>query len=108
MKIIAYSKDAAKMIKAIDSALNSGGKPKTWERNVFSNVKRVYYDHSGSNMGGKALVIYDVIGQEIHFSLTRFEDVEEPSDDIKGYIIGRFTEMLMVHFRGFFSYLEIK
>lgn len=31
----------------------------------------------------------------------------EPGDDVKGYYIGRFTEVLMVHFNDFFNHLEI-
>ncbi|MHA4875210.1 hypothetical protein, partial [Enterococcus faecium] len=31
---------------------------------------------------------------------------DEPTMEVKGYIVGRFTEVLLVHFRNYFTKLE--
>lgn len=48
--------------------------------------------------------VYD---DRIEFVMNWWNKNGEPDEEIKGYILGRFVEILMVHFRSQFTYMKI-
>ena len=49
-----------------------------------------------------------VFDDRVEFQISWWNKTGEPDEAIKGYITGRFIEILMVHFRDQFTKLEIK
>jgi hypothetical protein len=66
-----------------------------------------YLTHEPAQWLDKALLRFDVNASQLEVSLTWWDGKEKPSEDLKGYYIGRFIEVLLVHFRNDFITLTI-
>lgn len=105
MKIIAHTKDAHALIKRIKSKIENEN-IKTWDI-IDTNIGDVY-NHTPDQWSNKALIKPEDHDKGLLFKIVWWGKAGEPEVDIKGYIIGRFTEMLMVHCSDLFVYLEIR
>ncbi|WP_161531799.1 hypothetical protein [Riemerella anatipestifer] len=104
MKIIVHTTKAKTLYGAINSKIEE--ELKTWEIvNISGN--EIVYTHTPEQWRGKALVYPLAHKDGLELEITWWKDCE-PDEATKGYILGRFTEILMVHFRNLFDYLEIR
>src|SRR5690349_11734432 len=99
MKIDAITTGGQQLIDAINKAINEGDL-KTWKI-VHGVNKNVLYSHAPEQWAGKALVRPTAVTAKATFEITWWSNNPEPSQEIKGYITGRFTEALLVHFRNY-------
>lgn len=65
-----------------------------------------FLTHTPGQWFEKALLDFSIIIGGLVIKVTWYDN-QEPTEDIKGYYIGRFTEVLMVHFKNLFINLEI-
>lgn len=80
---------------------------KTWE--ILKNDKdEVLYSHIHEQWKEKAMPKPKILNDKIEFEINWWSKNVEPDEATKGYITGRFVEILMVHFRNQFTKLEIK
>lgn len=105
MKIIAYTANPTTLKNAIDKKITDK-ELKTWEI-VKSDKKEVLYSHIPEQWREKAMPKPEILNDKIEFVI-RWWDDDEPEESTKGYILGRFVEILMVHFKDKFTHLEIK
>ncbi len=105
MKIIAYTDSPTVLKNAIDKKINDN-ELKTWQIEK-SDKKEVLYSHTPEQWNEKAMPKPKVFTNKLEFDIKWWDD-KEPDEATKGYILGRFVEVLMVHFRNEFSHLEIK
>jgi hypothetical protein len=105
MKIIAYTNTPNALKNAIDKKINDK-ELKTWEI-VKSDKKEVLYSHIPEQWREKAMPKPEIFKNKVEFNI-RWWDDKKPEESTKGYILGRFVEILMVHFRDKFTHLEIK
>ena len=105
MKIIVHTTKAKTLYDAINTKIEKK-ELKTWEIKRNSK-KEILYNHTPDQWSDAALVkpLNHKDGLELRIS---WWDDNEPDEATKGYILGRFTEILMVHFRDLFEYLETK
>ncbi len=74
---------------------------------MVENTKgETLYNHTPEQWVDKALVKPQVKTDRVIFSINWWSTVGEPTIEIKGYITGWFTEILLVHFRNYFTMLE--
>lgn len=105
MKIIAYTNTPNALKNAIDKKISSD-ETKTWEI-VFYNKNEALYSHIPEQWREKAMPKPEIFNNKIEFDITWW-DKNEPEESTKGYILGRFVEILMVHFKDKFTHLEIR
>ena len=90
------------LIDAINKAFEKD-ELKTWERKT--NTKGEYlYSHAGQ-WAEKAMPKPNIFKDKVSFTISWWSKNEQPDEATEGYIIGRFTEILMVHFRPKFDRL---
>jgi hypothetical protein len=106
MKIIAYTSNPITLKNAIDKKITDK-ELKTWEI-VTNNKKENLYSHMREQWKEKAMSKPYIYKDRVEFNIRWWKKNEEPNDETKGYIVGRFVEILMVHFKDKFTYLEIK
>ena len=104
MKIDAITNNGQQLINAINKALNEGAL-KTWKR-VQGADDSMLYTHTPEQWNEVVIIKADVFGAKVQFDMAWWNNRPEPSQEIKGYVTGRFTEVLMVHFRNYFTKLE--
>lgn len=104
MRIEAYTKNPSKLINAMLNKIENN-ELKTLEI-VFNKYNEKLFNHIPEQWSNKALLMYAVGIDAVTFEICWWEKNDEPNEDIKGCIIGRFTELLMVHFKDDFKYLE--
>jgi hypothetical protein len=106
MKIIAFTDNPAALKEAIDVKIIKHDL-KTWE--IKKNDKdEVLYSHIPEQWKEKAMLKPKILNDRIEFEINWWSANGEPDEATKGYITGRFVEILMVHFRDQFTKLEIK
>ncbi len=105
MKIIAFTNDSTKLKNAIDKKIDDK-ELKTW-RIVKNDKKEILYSHIPDQWNEKAMPKPYIYEDWVEFDIRWWND-NEPDEATKGYILGRFIEILMVHFRNNFTRLEIK
>ena len=106
MKIIAFTDQSTVLKNAIDKKINAN-ELETWEI-VKNNKNEVLYSHSPEQWKERAMLKPNIYDNRIEFVITWWTQNEEPDEATKGYILGRFVEILVVHFRRKFTHLEIK
>lgn len=106
MKIITYTDNPTALKNAIDKYMNDR-ELKTWEI-VRNDKDEVLYSHIPEQWNQIAMPKPYIYDNRTEFKISWWKKNEEPDDATKGYILGRFVEILMVHFRSKFSHLEIK
>ena len=104
MKIDALTNTPQQIVDAINKAIKDGDL-KTWKR-VENDKKETLYSHTPEQWDEKAMVKPNVHKDRTTFTITWWSKNEEPSLEVKGYILGRFTEILLVHFQAYFTKLE--
>lgn len=104
MKIDAITNNPQSLIDAINKAIKDGDL-KTWEK-VENKNKETLYSHTPEQWAENAMLKPYINKDRTTFKITWWSKNEEPAFEVKGYIVGRFTEILMVHFRNYFTKLE--
>ncbi|TDE03742.1 hypothetical protein [Flavobacterium hiemivividum] len=105
MIIKIYTDNPGDLNKLINKKINDGDL-KTWD--IIKNDKgEILYTHTPDQWNEKAMPKPSIKSDHIAFEI-RWWNKNEPDYTTKGYITGRFIEILMVHFRKHFTYLEIK
>lgn len=106
MKIIAYTHNPSTLKNAIDKKVEDK-ELKTWDI-VKDDKYEVLYSHNPEQWKEKALLKPYILQEKVEFKIRWRTKNGEPDEATKGYITGRFVEILMVHFRNQFTKLEIK
>lgn len=105
MKIIVHTYRASNLLESIKKDIKVGDL-KTWEIKVNTEGE-ILFNHLPDQWSNRALVKPSILDGKLIFTIRWWKD-NEPEESIKGYILGRFIEILMVHFRAQFVFLEIK
>lgn len=106
MTIIIHTKSPESLYKAINSKIIND-ELKTWEIKEDSEGK-VLYNHSPHQWTDRVLLKPINCTFGLQLEINWWSNQQEPDDATKGYILGRFTEILMVHFRKYFEKIELK
>jgi hypothetical protein len=104
MRIEAITDEPQKLVNAINKAIEDGDL-KTWTK-LVSNNDETLYSHTPEQWNEKAMPIVHIHEDKVKFIMTWWTNNEEPPEATKGYILGRFTEVLLVHFKNHFTHLE--
>lgn len=105
MKMEVLTTSPKQLVAAIDKAMNAE-ELKTWKI-VKTSKDEIRYTHTPSQWEGKALIAALAEVNKVVFSIRHWDGKPEPTMDDKGYYFGRFTEVLLVHFRNYFTKLEV-
>lgn len=106
MKIIAYTNNPTVLKNALDKKIIDK-ELKTWDI-VKNDKNEILYSHSPEQWNEKAMLLPCIYDDSVEFVISWWQNNGEPHEATKGYILGRFVEVVMVHFRDNFSQLEIK
>lgn len=104
MKINAITREGENLVNTLDKAIKDGVL-KTWGK-VLNNKSESLYTHTPEQWNEKAMLKPNVDEKKVSFVLSWWKKNGEPDESTKGYILGRFTEILMVHFKAYFDHLE--
>jgi hypothetical protein len=100
MKIIIPTQQAEvlknKMFKSVEDEIL-----KTWIIRKDADGKK-YLTHKPDQWYDLALLAFTVKTNQLDISITWWNG-KEPNEDIKGYYVGRFVEILLVHFKDAFT-----
>ncbi len=102
---MAHTKNPKGLYDSINSKIKNG-ELKTWEIKLNSK-NEVLYNHLPEQWSCRVLLKPEIHSHGLKIATTYFSNSPEPDEATKGYIIGRFVEILMVHFRGHFTKLEV-
>ncbi|SDF60897.1 hypothetical protein [Chitinophaga filiformis] len=80
---------------------------KTWEIRKDSD-SNTHYNHVPDQWSDRAMLKPYADPNGLKLVISWWSKKDEPDEATKGYIIGRFTEILMAHFRDQFIHLEIR
>lgn len=105
MKIKIYGRQGERLIMQIFSAVENE-EVKTWVVRKDKDGNK-FLTHKPEQWYDKALLSMDAAEDGVTVGIRWWKSVEEPTDDIKGYYIDRFTELLLVNFKNQFEKLEI-
>jgi len=105
MKIITYTSNSTALKNAINKKINDK-ELKTWEI-VRNNKNEILYSHIPEQWKEKAMLKPCVYDDRVEFVINWWNKKGEPDEETKGYILGRFVEILMVHFKSQFIHLKI-
>lgn len=97
MQIKAITDKPQQLITAIEKAIKDGDL-KTWKK-IATPKGEILYSHTPAQWDEKAMFKVSVEDEYVSFDIVWWEKAGEPDDATKGYITGRFTEVLIVHFR---------
>jgi len=104
MKIEATASPPNNLLLAINKAIKSGDL-KTWKI-VIDADDNILYTHTPPQWNEEALIEPKVLQNKVVFEITFWKGKPKPSKETAGYYLGRFTEILLVHFRNYFTKLE--
>jgi len=105
MKIEAITGSPKELVAAIDKLMNEG-ELKTWKIVKDAN-NQIMYTHTPEQWNEKALITRESKADRVLFGITYWDGKPAPSIELKGYYLGRFTEILLVHLRSQFAKLEV-
>lgn len=105
MQIIIHTKDGDALFNSINAKIKKG-ELKTWEIKL-NKENHVLYNHSPEQWSEKVLLQPKDHANGLKIVTTYWSKNTAPDEATKGYIIGRFVEILMVHFKSHFSKLEV-
>lgn len=94
-----------KLLKSIKTRLESSDS-KTWEI-ILNSKKEILYNHSPAQWSEKVLLKPIKIETGLLVETKYWDTKPAPDEETKGYIVGRFVEILMVHFRKEFKKIEV-
>jgi hypothetical protein len=101
MKLEALTTTPSQLVAAIDKGMNDESL-KTWKI-VKDQNGNVYYTHTPPQWNEIALIAREVGKDRVVFTITHWSGKPVPTKDTEGYYFGRFTEILLVHFRNYCS-----
>ena len=104
MRIEAITEEPQKLINAINKAIKDEDL-KTWTK-IVDKKDEILYSHLPQQWNEKAMLKPNIQKDKVRFSMVWWDKNEQPTDETKGYILGRFTEVLMVHFKNYFTHLQ--
>lgn len=104
MHIDAITDNPTQLLNAVNKSFDDG-LLKTWKK-VFNDKKEPLYTHIPEQWIDKALIKPTALKDRVRFAINWWTNKGEPTTEIKGYYTGRFTEILLVHFRNYFTKLE--
>lgn len=106
MIIKAYTKIPQQLINSIDKKIKDNDL-KTWD--IVKNGKdEILYSHTPDQWKEVAMPKPYIESDHVCFKISWWNKKGPPDETTKGYITGRFIEILMVHFREYFTHLEVK
>lgn len=104
MQIDAVTSTPKALVDAINKSMKEGDL-KTWS--IVKNDKdEILYSHTPQQWNEKAMMKPSTRVDRVTFLVSWWNKNGDPGVDVRGYILGRFTETLIVHFRNYFSRLE--
>lgn len=103
MKIEAITKNPLTLLSAIKKAIKDN-ELKTWVITKSTKDEELF-THSPDQWVDKALIRPVLSTGKLTFEITGWNS-KLPDEATKGYYAGRFTEVLSVHFAGYFDHLE--
>ncbi|MTH15903.1 hypothetical protein [Flavobacterium sp. LC2016-01] len=110
MEIIIHTDDAKKLASAIFSKIKN--KLETWEAKKDEQGYNIYYHSTKSkqweNEHYVKPFVESVSNQKLYFRVTEIEGVKLDFQNDFGYLLGRFIEVLIVHFSDEYNKIEIK
>ena len=104
MRIEAMTDSPQLLLNAINKAIKDDDL-KTWKK-LVNNKNEDLYTHTPTQWNEKAMPKPYIHKDKIKFVISWWSKDGEPTEEVKGYILGRFTEVLMVHFRNYFTHLQ--
>lgn len=104
MHIDAITTNPAALQAAVDKAIKEG-KLKTW-RKLLNSKGETLYSHIPDQWDERAMPKPLISKEKLRFKIVWYSKNEEPNQATKGYITGRFSEILLVHFSDYFTRLE--
>ncbi len=104
MKIDAVTNTPKALVDAINKAITDENL-KTWAI-VYNDKKELLYSHTPQQWAEKAMMKPSIKEDRVTFLVSWWSKNGDPGKEVSGYILGRFTEILVVHFRNYFSRLE--
>jgi len=105
MKIKAVTDKPQSLINAINKAMKDEDL-KTWKKLSVTDHE-IMYSHTPEQWDEKAMLEPIINEDSVIFNFIWWKKNGEPEDATKGYILGRFVEVLMVHFRSNFEHLVV-
>lgn len=105
MKITAVTDKPHSLLNAINKAMKDEDL-KTWKI-VLNGKKETLYSHTPEQWNEKAMLKPAVNESSVTFNMSWWVKSGEPDEATKGYIVGRFVEILMVHFSSNFEHLVV-
>ena len=105
MKIKLFTESAQTLTNAILNSVKDET-VKTWEIKKDQNGDE-FLTHNPEQWINKALFGFKSEKDKLIIYLTWWKD-KEPTEDIKGYYVGRMTEILLVHFSEMYDKFEIE
>ncbi len=104
MKIEALTENPQQLVNAINKAITDGT-VKTWAI-VKNDQSENLYSHTPDQWAEKAMLKPQISNDRTTFFISWWAKNTEPTHEVKGYITGRFTEILLVHFANYFTSLQ--
>lgn len=104
MRIEAITEEPQKLINAINKAIKDEDL-KTWSK-IVDKKDETLYSHLPLQWNEKAMLKPNIQKDKVRFLMVWWDKNEQPTDETKGYILGRFTEILIVHFKNYFTHLQ--
>lgn len=105
MEITVYTKNAKNLLSKISKSITDN-KLKTWDI-IKDSENNDLFSHTPDQWKEKAMLKSKINTENLKFIICWWEG-EEPEEKVKGYILGRFIEVLMVNFRKEFENIKIE
>ncbi|WP_437919910.1 hypothetical protein [Sphingobacterium sp. LRF_L2] len=106
MKLTIYSKDNLTLFNEITPSIRSG-ELKTWEVIERDNGS-VCYNYTPQQWSEKVLLLPELGTGCLIISTRYWRDGYVPNEDMKAYVLSRFLEILLVHFREGFDSFKVE
>lgn len=104
MRIDAITLNPTLLQNEIEKAIKEG-KLRTWKI-VYNDKKEVLYTHTPEQWNEKAMIKPYYQEGKLRLQISWWTKNGDPGKEINGYITGRFTEVLLVHFSTYYTQLE--
>jgi len=105
MEITVYTKNAKDLLSKMSKKIKND-ELKTWDI-IKDRENNDLFSHTPDQWKEKAMLKSKINSENLKFIICWWEG-KEPEERIKGYILGRFIEVLMVHFRKEFIKINVE
>ena len=108
MQIIARTKTPEVLIEEIEKAITEGDL-KTWAKKKTTENGFVFYHNTPNGQWEEVIILpmANTKDEKVTFSVTSWKGKPDPEFEKQGYVLGRFVEILVVHFKNSFTTLII-